>query len=196
MRMAPEGPQTPHMMVRGVSLISLYEYLKTRLDEKQLERFFDLLSPRESLTILSAKKWQWYPFGVQQELRTAIANWFNPQNPRDAVFDAGLFAAVYETSTFLRAILAYLPVRQILKNSQVIWNKYYKPGRLSGKHLSQGHARFELSRFPADAAFCPMITSWLVIAAQTMNLDKARVEETRCVHRGGNSCRWELHWKP
>jgi hypothetical protein len=194
--MPEESTRLPKMLVRGVSLISLHKYLKSRLSEKDIKRFFESMPITHALTVLKAKKWMWYPFDVQRELRKAIARKFNSSRPREAVYDAGLFAALYETSTFLRAMLSFVPVPVVINNSQMIWRKYYSPGKLHGVMASNNHAIVELTEFPSDPIFCPMVESWLVIAAQSLGLKNATVKETACIYKGDICCRWETTWEP
>jgi hypothetical protein len=186
----------PQMLVRGISLISLREYVQSRLKPKDARRLFERLPAVDTEVILSAQKWQWYPFSMQRNLREEIAHHFNPRDPLEAVYEAGLFAAERETSTFHKAMIGFFSVDIVLKNSNKIWTKYYRMGKLTGTFVREGLGVVELSGFPSDPIFCPMITSWLVVAAKALKLPDAKVSETTCIHRGDANCSWDIVWNP
>jgi len=192
--MPEKNAELPQMLVRGISLISLSDYVKSRLKKDEVRDFFARLPKADSIVIQSAQKWKWYPFFMQRHLREEIANRFNPENPRAAVYDAGLFAATQETSTFLKAMLGFFSPGIVLKNSNVIWRKYYKSGKLRGTLTDDSHGIVELTGFSSDPIFCPMVQSWLVVSAKALKLKDAKVTETACIHNDDKVCRWTLAW--
>ncbi|MBD3285048.1 hypothetical protein GF359_01620 [candidate division WOR-3 bacterium] len=185
----------PQILVRGISLISLGEYVKSRLKSNEERRFFTRLPAMDAEIILTAQKWQWYPFSTQRSLREGIAQRFDPRNPLDAIYDAGYYAAERETSTFLRAMLGFFSPRIVLRNANVIWSKYYSLGKLQGTFVREGFGIVELTGFPSDSKFCPMVTSWLTVASSTLKLSGAEVTKTACMHNNDPLCRWEIHWR-
>lgn len=182
------------MLVRGISLVSLTEYAKSRLCGEDLKRFFAQLPADAARSILKAQKGGWYPFELDRRLREAIVREFNPSSPRKAIYDAGLFAASRETSTFLRAMLSFLSVSLVLDKAQAIWEKYCRPGKFRGTLVNEGHAVVELSEFGADGLFCPRVEAWLVVGAKALKLKDAKVTETACIHSGDDVCRWKITW--
>jgi hypothetical protein len=67
--MPEKNAELPQMLVRGISLISLRDYVKSRLsDKKEVKEFFKRLPKADSIVIQSAQKWKWYPFFMQRHL--------------------------------------------------------------------------------------------------------------------------------
>lgn len=182
------------MWVRGISLISIREYVKSRLGEEGLEGFFSRFPKGEPEIILSAQKGEWYPFKLQQHLREQVVLEFNPKDPRQAIYDMVVFTANYEISIFLKAILAYLPVKLVLKKTADIWDKYYRPGRMELVNYNGDSACFEVKGFAHDELFCPTMYAWLKIAGQNMGFENTKIVQTACIHEGDALCRWEVSW--
>ncbi|MBD3285598.1 hypothetical protein GF359_04020 [candidate division WOR-3 bacterium] len=192
--MTADKTDTPELLVRGISLISMREYVKTRLAGKDLEQFFTRFPESEEETIVNAKKGDWYPFVIQRHIRENVAKWFNPENPRKAVMDMVAFTADYEISAFLKGIIGILPVHMVLQQSAKVFGKFYNPGKMVAARRGETSATFELTGFPADPLFCPVIDAWIISAGKNMGLD-VKVKETACIHNGDDLCRWEITWK-
>lgn len=184
----------PVMLVRGISLISMREYVKTKLNGEEVETFFSRFPPREAEAILGAKRGEWYPFYMQRHIREQVAAEFNPDNPRQAIMDMVAFTADYEISAFLKGIIGLLPVHMVLKQSARIFSKFYQPGRMTAIRMGERHSMFELKDFPADSLFCPVIDAWIMNAGKIMGLE-VEVTETACIHNGGDTCTWEVRWR-
>ncbi len=193
--MVEENVGIAPMLVRGISLISFREYVKSKLSGKDLEVFFSRLSIEDLQIILSVNKNEWHPFSVQRRLREQIAAWFNPENPKAAIFDACLFTAEYEMSSFLKGIMSFLPVHLVMRQTANLWDKYYKPGKMSAISLGDTRAALELTEFPADKLFGPTMTAWLTIAMKHLGLKNPEASQTADIHDGDNCWRWELYWE-
>lgn len=185
----------PVMLVRGISLISMREYVKTKLNGERLEEFFARFPENEVEIILNAERSEWYPFYIQQDIRENVVLEFNPKDPRKAIMDLVAFTADYEISAFLRGIIGILPVHMVLRQSARIFSKFYQPGKMTAVRIGQRTSVFELTDFPADPLFCPVIDAWLTTAGKNMGLKNIEVRETRCIHRGGEVCRWMVFWE-
>lgn len=190
----PEASRRTHeMQVRGIALIALREYVNSRLQGEANQRFFSRLPTEVKDIIFEVNGREWYPFSIDTLLREEITREFNPQDPRVAIFDAGLYAANYDISSFIRTLMGFIPVRSILNRAQTLWDKFYRPGKFYAQPLDNG-AIFELTEFPSDPLFCPMIDAWLTVAARRLRLQGSKVSETACIHEGDELCRWEVHW--
>lgn len=184
----------PGMTVRGISLIAISAYVKSKLDPKRLTEFYTRFPRGEPEMILTAQKGEWYPFKLQRHLREETVKEFNPRDPRQAIFDMVEVTANYEISTFLKAILGYLPAKLVLKKTADLWDKYYRPGKMELVKYDGNHAVFEVTEFSHDRLFCPTMDAWLAVAGKNMRMDEILVKETSCIHRGDELCRWEVTW--
>lgn len=182
------------MLVRGISLISMREYVKTRLQGDKLKQFFTPFPDGEPDIIFSANKGQWYPFHIQRHMREQAASQFDPSNPRQAVMDMVAFTSDYEISSFLKGIIGILPPHMVLKNSAQVFGKFYQPGNMTALKADDKFSIIELVDFPADPLFCPVIDAWIMSAGRNMGLE-TEVTETSCIHRGDATCRWEVRWR-
>ena len=192
--MAAEGKsKVPELLVRGISLISMREYVKTMLAGEELEEFFSHFPESEEEAISNAKKGEWYPFEIQQHIRENVAKWFNPGNPRKAIMDMVAFTADFEISAFLKGIIGILPVHMVLQQSAKVFGKFYQPGKMVAIREGEYKALFELTDFLADSLFCPVIDAWLISAGKNMGFEP-NVVETACIHNGDDLCRWEVTW--
>lgn len=183
------------MLVRGISLISFREYLRAQLTPEEFSEFFSRMPPEETEIILDPDKARWYPFTLQYSLRKHIAEWFDDKEPQQAIFDACLFTADYEMSTFLKGMMSFLPVKLVIRQTANLWHKYYTAGDLRVTSYKSGHIVLELTDFPADELFAPTMTAWLTVASQMLNLKDARVSQTADIHNGDALWRWEINWK-
>jgi len=191
---AEDKSKHPELLVRGISIISTREYLKSRLEGPDWKIFVNKLPVDVREVISSASKSEWYPFTHQRLLREEIVRLFNPSSPRQAILDAYLFATRYEISAFLRGIFSFLPVKLVLARAAAVWDKYYNMGDMTAVFTSEKSASLELRDFPGDRLFCPTVEAWLVNAAKYLNLANPRVEETSCVHSGDSLCSWRVLW--
>lgn len=182
------------MLVRGVSLFALREYVRTKLEGGSLKAFLSPLGDEERQAVLNVDKAEWYPFDLQKKMRELIVQKFNPRDPEQAVFEACLYTAEYEMSTFLRAIMNFLPAKLVFKQTATVWDKYYSPGVMR-TIADDKKAVLELVDFPADKLFGPVVTAWLTVAAKMLELKDARVRETANIHKGDECWRWNVDWE-
>ncbi|MBD3287096.1 hypothetical protein GF359_10565 [candidate division WOR-3 bacterium] len=182
------------LLVRGISIISTREYLKTRLEGRGWVSFLAQLPADVRENTVNSYKSEWYPFRIQRVLREEIVRLFNPEHPRQAILNAYLFATRYEISAFLRGILSFMPVKLVIERAAALWRKYYNKGTMKAISLGKNGAALELTDFPGDRLFCPTVQAWLVNAAGYLRLKDVEGKETTCVHRGDEVCRWEVIW--
>lgn len=175
-------------------MFAFREYVRTKLEGGSLKAFLSPLGDEERQAVLDVDKAEWYPFDLQKKMRELIVQKFNPRDPEQAVFEACLYTAGYEMSTFLRAIMSFLPVNLVFKQTAAVWDKYYSPGTM---HIdtTEGKAVLELREFPADKLFGPVISAWLTVAAKMLELKEAQIKETANIHKGDECWRWVVEWK-
>ncbi|NLI98073.1 hypothetical protein GX441_05360 [bacterium] len=189
-----ETANEPDMLVRGVSLFALREYMRTKLEGGSLKAFLSPLSDDDKQAILNVEKAEWYPFDLQKKMRELIVRKYNPLDPEQAVFDACIYTAEYEMSTFLRAIMNFLPAKLVFKQTATVWNKYYSRGVMQ-TIAGDKKAVLELKDFPADKLFGPVVTAWLTVAARMLELNDVLIRQTGNIHKGDECWRWEAEWK-
>jgi hypothetical protein len=193
--MAVDKSNVPEPLVRGISLLSTRRYLRSHLKEVEWEGLLENLHPHHREIIRTVEKGSWYPFDIQRIMREEIAKRFNPGNPRQAILDAYLEATDYEISTFLRGMFSFLPVKLVVGRAAALWGKYYRPGVMQSVDMGEKKVALELTEFPADNLFCPTVEAWLTNASKYQKLKNAKVQETACIHRGDDLCRWEVTWQ-
>lgn len=189
-----EGSHDSQLKVRGISVISLREYVRANLDPTEFGHFMTNMFPADVDTIMNAKRSSWYPFSLQRKLRKAIANHFNPHYPEKAIFEAGLFAASYEISTFLKGMLGNVPLHLILGNVNLIWKKYYNQGTLNAVRERNG-VSIHLNDFRSDALFCPLLDAWFKRVFSTIGFRNVTTKKESCIHTGDKCCTWAVTWK-
>ncbi len=195
--MSEQDAHIPQTLVRGVSIIAIREYVNHHLDEAERKGLLSRLPAEDVRTIITADKNEWYPLGIIKRLRAEVAKKFNPDDPRQAAFDIGLFTSTYEQSSFLKSIVRRLPIRLILNRAASLWRKFYRPGDMTLVEAKEGKAVLELRGFPPeDPLLCPQFTAWFFNAGQNKGLKNFKVEETKCIHKGDDCCRWEATWNP
>lgn len=195
----------PAVLVRGIAIIAVREYVREHLDEEGYSCFLSHLPGEHSRIILEVDRAEWYPVEIIRDLRARVAARFNPQDSRKAAFELGLYTSTFEQSTFLRGIMKHLPLHLILKQAASLWKKFYRPGTMQvveravqGREEGgeEGMVALELHDFPAvDPLLCPQFEAWLFTAGKNQNLKNLAVKETLCVHKGDRCCRWEATWK-
>lgn len=190
--MTEERAKSPQ--VRGIVLIAIREFVQTHLPPSEKNVFFNTLSSDVKRTVFNAEKGEWYPYATQSRLHNHIAHWFKSPDPRQTIRDLGLFVANYEIDAFLRPIFSFLPFDVIMDRFHIVWEKLYRPGIFSVLSSNNTGAVFELSEFSSDPLFCPMIEGWLKVVANYLKLKNLSIKETSCIHRGQQSCRWEVSW--
>lgn len=181
--------------MRGIALIAILEYIRSRFDVAGVSSFMKRLPFDVSHVVINAEKGKWYPFSVEGSLRSHIVEFTNSGEPRKVMGELGRFVASYEIESFLRGIFSFLPLQLVFKRFGNIWSKLYRPGRLLVRSSHDLGAVFELAGFASDPLFCPMAQAWLETAAHQLRLKKVKISETLCIHRGARRCRWELGWQ-
>ncbi len=202
----------PAVLVRGIAIIAVREYVREHLDEEGYVTFLSHLPVEHSRIVQEANRAEWYPVEIIRDLRARVAARFNPQDARKAAFELGLYTSTFEQSTFLRGIMKHLPLHLILKQAASLWKKFYRPGTMQvfekaiegeggeeegkeGEEGEVGMVALELHDFPAvDPLLCPQFEAWLFTAGKNQNLKNLAVKETLCVHKGDGCCRWEATW--
>ena len=188
-------PDEEKVLVRGVAITAIMDYVKDRLGEEGCNDFLKRF-PRDFIDkVLNVGKADWYPVDVISRLRNEVALEFNSQDQRQAAFDIGVFTATYEQSTFLKSIMRHLPIPLILRQAAALWRKFYRPGVMKVVETGDRKVILELTDFPpVDPLICPQFEAWLVSAGRNQNLENFEVKETLCLHKGKDRCRWELTW--
>jgi hypothetical protein len=182
--------------VRGIALIAIREYIQSSLGLRDAGEFVKRLRSESAYTFLNAEKGDWYPFPLQTELHNGIIKWFNPADPRKAIFALGIFKARYEINSFLKTVLNFLPLGLVLNRAQLLWSKFYRPGCFKVCSSHQAGAVFELTGFESDPHLCVLVEAWLRVAGEILKLKDVEVSETACIHKGADRCRWEVSWQP
>ncbi|NLI98072.1 hypothetical protein GX441_05355 [bacterium] len=189
--MLKEGPSSASIMVRGVSIISLTEYVRASLDPAEFGHFMLHRLTSDSKTLLQIQKKEWYPFSLQRKMREVIAEHFNPRDPEKAVYDAGIFAASYEIASFLKGMLVNVPFHLALNNISVMWKKYYNKGTLLINRTDAGVV-IELKDFEPDPLFPPLIEAWFTQVFRTMGFLKVEVEDAGTKHSDDPVLQWRI----
>jgi hypothetical protein len=189
--MPKEGLSSASIMVRGVSIISLTEYVRTSLDPAEFGHFMLHRFTVDSKTLLQVQKKEWYPFSLQRRMREVIAEHFNPENPEKAVYDAGIFAASFEIASFLKGMLVNVPFHLALNNISVMWKKYYNKGNLQVNRTDSG-VEIELKDFKPDPLFPPLIEAWFMQVFRTMGFHKVVVRDFGSESPGDPVLKWTV----
>lgn len=185
-----------NLQVRGIVLISIREYVQSRLKLADAGEFFKLLPFDVTHNAIHAERGKWYPYSMESALHYQVVRWFNPKNERQAILDLGLFTAAYQIKTFLRSMFTFLPLNLVFSRFPAIWSKLYRPGVLTVRSHTESSGVFELRGFSGDPLFCYLVQAWLEAACRHLKLKDVDIAETMCVHKGGGCCRWEAAWRP
>jgi len=182
------------ILTRGLTLIQFRRYLVEKLGHKETEEVISILAQDTADVIRNVKKGEWYPFEVQRQLREGIIQHVDSDDPLGVMYRMGLVTASWDFSTLLKPFFSFLSAELILNRSAVLWSKYYDHGEVKVKIFKEGYALLELSDFPSDPHFPPIVTSWMTVALQTLKKKNPRVEHSRCSRNGGELDCFELRW--
>lgn len=194
--------QNPHLpwseiKTRGLTLIQFKRYLVKDFGVEAADKIIDTLPREAAKQVKFADRGGWYDFETQRLLREAIITHIDPDDPQGVVYRMGLETSSWDFSGFLKPIFSFIPLKTILTQSASLWKKYYDKGKMVLAFYEENQvrqAKLELSDFPSDPHFCPIVTSWMMTALSTLRLLNPRVEHSTCIHMGDDICRFELTW--
>lgn len=193
--MNQEGLPWEGVKARGLTLIQFKKYLFRTLGRKEGEQALDTLPQASAEAVRNAKKSSWYPFEIQRQLREVIIDAIDPSDPGGVMYRMGLETASWDFSTFLKPLFSFISVEMILNRVSSLWHKYYDQGEVRVTSFKPGDAVIELYDLPYDPYFCPLVTSWLMVALNTLKKNNPDVQKSEIVLQGKKICRFKLRWE-
>lgn len=183
-----------NIKTRGLTLIQFRRYLLEKFGEEETSRVISALPEETAATIINVKKGEWYPFETQRKLREAIIKKIDPKDPLGVMYRMGLVTSSWDFSGFLKPFFSFIPVETILNRSAALWGKYYNQGQMKVAAFEGNTAVLQLSEFPADLHFYPIVTSWMMTALQTLRKPNPKVAYSRVTEQKPEIDRFELSW--
>lgn len=179
---------------RGLTLIQFKQYLFKTKGILKADEVISSLPLAVADSLYNVKKSEWYPFEYQRLLREAIVKEIDPSDPDEVTFRMGLTTASWDFSGFLKPLFSFIPLETLLNKTASLWSKYYDKGEMKVTAARKTSAELELSSFPSDQYFCPIVTSWLKVALEALKKPNTSVTHDTCIHKGDSLCRFELSW--
>jgi len=183
-----------NIKTRGITLIQFTKYLSHTFSDNEVGRIYASL-PNDTVSIMDqVRKGAWYPFEYQRQLRQAIIQHVDPSDPLGVTYRMGLVTASWDFSGFLKPLFSFISKQTVMKNIATLWKKYYDKGKMELIDFKENYSSMELSDFPCDEYFYPIVTSWMKVAMQTLNTENPKVEYKVDKSTTG-FCRFELFWE-
>ena len=190
--------------VKGITILGLVKLLKKRTDQEDMQRVLDDLgeTDRQVLDerILVSS---WYPYRVFHNLLESMDRVLGNGDGKMA-YEIGRLAAERDLTTIYRSILSFLSTGFITKKALAAWRNYYSSGGLElvqdeTEKTETGTKRimsFKLSDFRTmSQVHCMNILGWCEKFVELLGATDIEVEETSCIHKGGDYCEFRLSWK-
>ncbi|MBN2380839.1 hypothetical protein JXM67_13655 [candidate division WOR-3 bacterium] len=170
-------------------------YVNLTFSKTQAKRIFASLPEETSQAIIQAHKGTWYPFEYQRQLRQSIIEHVDPSDPLGVTYKMGLVTASWDFSDFLKPFFSFISKKTVFMKSATLWRKYYDKGRMELKVFEDNHSSIELADFPCDENFHPIVTSWMMVALQTLKAGNPEVSHSREQSHTSSLHRFDLFWE-
>ncbi|MBD3285557.1 hypothetical protein GF359_03820 [candidate division WOR-3 bacterium] len=180
---------------RGITLIQFKRYLSETAGEKAALEAISTLPEEQAQSIMNARKGAWYPFETQRLLREVIIAAINPRDPSDVIYDMGLVTASWDFSGFLSSLFSFISKETVLNHAATLWRKYYDRGKMSVVKFEENRSLIELTDFPCDEHFPPVVSSWMKVAIETLKFRNPVVNTQADDTHKPPLFRFELFWE-
>ena len=182
------------MEVRGTVLMSCVAFLREQFGEPNVERFHVTL-PDAVRTLVDGRMlaFSWYPFESLKVYLEGAHGHF--KGHRYLLREMGRFSVDYQMNRFLRFILGNITVERAVSRVPVLWQRYYRPGKMAVVKNTAGHVQVVLREFPHDSVlFCERLCGWMQRLAEITGVLNSHVDHERCSAQGAEACIYDIRW--
>ncbi|NOZ85522.1 MAG: hypothetical protein GXP49_04540 [Deltaproteobacteria bacterium] len=199
----PGGDMSKDFKVKGITILGLVKLVKKKASSEEMASVIDNLDPadREVLQdrILVSS---WYPYRVFNNLLESIDKVLGNGDGKLA-YEIGRMSAERDLTTVYRSILSFLSTGFVTKKAFAAWKNYYSSGELeliqdARDEQDRGRRvmKVRMKEFRTLSTFhCMNIVGWCEKFVELLGVSDVSVEETSCIHKGGDHCEFLLSWK-
>ena len=181
--------------VRGVTLLTDMDYIKSNKGEKGLEKFKQSLNKTiPELDLENIKNTAWYPVGYRILSLLIIKDCFDFSN-KD-IIDIGYKAP--KISFVVKTLMRYfVSLEKTFKEASKYWKEHWTVGQLESAFidLKERYLIIKIKGFKAHPVMCAYWKGYFgAIAELSLNNKKVTVEEKKCIAGGDDHHEFWLRW--
>jgi predicted hydrocarbon binding protein len=183
-------------MVKGAPVLADMAYIRDRYGEEGLERIYAEM-PEEYVAICRKRLLaaSWYSMEFRISILLAIDKVY-AKGDLQYFFELGRHQAEHNLNTFYKAFSRVVGDTAIAKMSRVFWSQVYKSSYVETV-IGKGSLEMDVFEYPKIGEFnCHVVRGYVHGALEVTGSRKAlvRSEETQCLNRGADHCRFVFTW--
>jgi len=135
----------------------------------------------------------WYPFESLKAYLDGAQEHF--KGHRYLLHEMGRFSVDYQMNRFLRFILGNITVERAVSRVPVLWQRYYRPGKMEVVKNTPGYVCVVLKEFPHESVlFCERLCGWMQRLAEITGVLNSHVDHNQCSAQGADACVFDIRW--
>ncbi|MBN2378939.1 hypothetical protein JXM67_03965 [candidate division WOR-3 bacterium] len=184
----------PHPEVpsdRGEFYGAVAEWVAKTYDKDRYNQFKETLHPQLSERLENADPAGWYPVEDSRIIYENMAECFGDGGLTDFVH----FYVSRSIHGFIRGLVAFISPLGLAKRALALWNRFHSTGRPQIEIVDKNHGTITLYDWNYSPIHCKVHALWFAELVRVAGGKNPVVEETHCVHRGDEFCRWEVSFE-
>ncbi|MBD3286643.1 hypothetical protein GF359_08645 [candidate division WOR-3 bacterium] len=173
-------------------------WLLERFGREGLNRVLNRISPQARAMLEKPVPQNWYPAEYMAEIYEAIEA--EPESGgQKLLHDLGAFMAKRSMSGFLKYMVRLASVKQVINRLERIWLRYHDRGNAKGSITGKKGERYlgilSIEGYDAGPLWCKLMEGFIKAFLTQTGVRRVKTVEKTCLHKGDESCSWEISWK-
>jgi hypothetical protein len=181
---------SPQSLDRGEFYPKVGDWIIKEFGKERYEEFSKTLPEELAHRLENADPAGWYPVQDSRLLYEKMFDFFGTQHLESYV----QYYANQALKGFLRGLVAFMNPLGLARRSAALWGRFHSTGRIEVELLSRNHGTITLHDWNHSPIHCHIHRLWYAELARIAGGKNVRVEETHCVHRGDEFCRWDIQF--
>ncbi|MBD3286844.1 hypothetical protein GF359_09445 [candidate division WOR-3 bacterium] len=167
------------------------------LGKASLKRLKELVGAEIATPLDGADPDRWYPTAYSARLYEALYDLVGKDEEK--IRDFARFYLYERTKGFMRVLMTFASPMQLALRVGRMWQRFHDTGRAQVEIIdadkSETRAKLTILDWWASPANCLVNTFFYEEMVRIAGGKHVYCEETHCVHRGDDFCRWEIGWQ-
>ena len=168
-----------------------------KLGKSALRRLAELVGPEIATPLDGADPDKWYPTEYSARLYEALYELVG--GDEEKIHDFARFYLYERTKGFMRVLMTFVSPMQLAFRVGKMWRRFHDEGKATVELVEADSkkttAKLTILDWRASAVNCLVNTYFYQEMVRIAGGKHVHCEETHCVHRGDDFCRWEISWQ-
>lgn len=161
-----------------------------KFGEERYAEFSKKIPQRIVDRLENADQAAWYPVEDSRLLYEQMFSFFGEEHLADYI----KFYVDKAIHGFIKGLVAFLKPLDLAKRTLALWRRFHSTGNPEIEIINPNQGRITLKDWDHSPIHCKVHALWFAELIRVAGGKNPKVEETHCVHRGDEFCRWDIRF--